>query len=163
MRNININETIIILDLEPTTERMMENMQQHRLTPAPLDTRSNNAIWEYIAMSDNDEAMQHELLMNKQCTHQPTLNKLNTCLYHQQQLTKEYISLNRYLSTLTHVNPAILAQWLQQLENNYLRISQQWDNMITYYQHHLTEEEKEQMEAINRMQTIPLVKVVKKH
>lgn len=162
MRNININETIII-NLNPTTQHMMENMQQHRLTPAPLDTRSNNAIWEYIAMSDNNEAMQHELLMNKHITHQPTHSKLNTCLYRQQQLTKEYISLNRYLSTLTHVNPAILAQWFQQLEENYLRISQQWDNMITYYQHHLTETEKEQMETTERMQTIPLVKVVKKH
>lgn len=157
MRNINIMETIII-DLEPTTEKMMENMQAHRLTPAPLDTRSNNNIWKYIAMSDNNEAIQHELLMNKHITHQPTLNKLNTCLYHQQQLTKEYINLNRYLSTLTHVNPAILGQWLQQLEENYLRISHQWDNMITYYQHHLTEEEKATMEAIDHAQTIPLVR-----
>lgn len=158
MRNININETLIILDLNPTTQKMMKNMQQHRLTPAPLDTRSNNNIWEYYALSDDNEAMQHELLMNKHITHQPTLNKLNTCLYHQQQLTREYISLNRYLSTLTHVNPAILGQWLQQLEENYLRVSQQWDNMITYYQHHLTSEEKATMNAIEHAQTIPLVR-----
>lgn len=157
MRNININETIII-DLEPTTEKMMENMQAHRLNPAPLDTLSNNNIWKYIATSDNNEALQHELLMNKHITHQPTLDKLNTCLYHQQQLTKEYLNLNHYLSTLTTVNPAILAQWLQQLEENYLRISQQWDNMITYYQHHLTEEEKATMGAIEHTQTIPLVR-----
>lgn len=162
--NINIyTPNMIAIEITPTTRKMIINMQQHRLNPAPLDTRSNNNIWEYIAMSDNDEAMQHELLMNKHITHQPTLNKLNTCLYHQQQLTREYINLNRYLSTISTVNPAIRGQWLQQLEENYLRISQQWDNMITYYQHHLTEEEKEQMEAINRMQTIPLVKVVRKH
>lgn len=147
MRNININETLIILDLNPITQKIMKNMQQHRLTPAPLDPRSNNAIRKYITMSDNNEALQHELLMNKHITHQPTLNKLNTSLYHQQQLTKEYISLNRYLSTLTTVNPAILGQWFQQLEENYLRISQQWDNMITYYQHHLTPEEKLKMDA----------------
>lgn len=144
---------MIAVDITPSTRKMIINMQQHRLTPAPI--RINNTmshIHAYYSLQDMNQGIQHELLHNP--TYRPMSNrkKLETCKHYQKELTQQYITVINHLKTISTPNTRVLHQWIQQLETNYLNTSELWDNMITYYQHHLETEENMR----NHTDNIPL-------
>lgn len=141
--NINIyTPNMIAIEITPTTRKMIINMQQHRLNPAPLTIHNTMShIHAYYSLQDMNQGIQHELLHNPTYRHQSNRQKLATCKHYQKELTKEYLTLMEHLKTISTPNTRILHQWIQQLEANYLNTSELWDNMITYYQHHLDKED----------------------
>lgn len=133
---------MIAVEITPTTRRMIINTQQHRLTPPRITINNTMShIHAYYSLQDMNQGIQHELLHNPAYQHQSTRKKLATCKHYQKELTKEYITLMNHLKTISTPNTRILHQWIQQLEANYLNTSELWDNMITYYQHHLDKED----------------------
>lgn len=133
---------MIAVEITPTTRRMIINTQQHRLTPPRITINNTMShIHAYYSLQDMNQGIQHELLHNPAYQHQSTRKKLATCKHYQKELTKEYLTLMDHLKTISTPNTRILHQWIQQLEANYLNTSELWDNMITYYQHHLDKED----------------------
>lgn len=133
---------MIAVEITPTTRRMIINTQQHRLTPPRITINNTMShIHAYYSLQDMNQGIQHELLHNPAYQHQSTRKKLATCKHYQKELTKEYLTLMNHLKTISTPNTRILHQWIQQLEANYLNTSELWDNMITYYQHHLDKED----------------------
>lgn len=133
---------MIAVEITPTTRHMIINTQQHRLTP-PRITISNTMshIHAYYSLQDMNQGIQHELLHNPTYRHLSNRQKIATCKHYQKELTKEYLTLMEHLKTISTPDTRILHQWIQHLEANYLTTSELWDNMITYYQHHLAKEE----------------------
>lgn len=133
---------MIAVDITPRTRTMIITMQQHRLTPAPIRiSNTMSHIHAYYSLQDMNQGIQHELLHNPTYRHLSNRQKIATCKHYQKELTKEYLTLIEHLKTISTPDTRILHQWIQQLEANYLQTSELWDNMITYYQHHLTKEE----------------------
>lgn len=133
---------MIAVDITPRTRTMIINMQQHRLNPAPIRiSNTMSHIHAYYSLQDMNQGIQHELLHNPTYRHLSNRQKLATCKHYQKELTKEYLTVIEDLKTISTPNTRILHQWIQQLEANYLQTSELWDNMITYYQHHLVKEE----------------------
>lgn len=133
---------MIAVEITPHTRKMIINTQQHRLTPPRITINNTMShIHAYYNLQDMNQGIQHELLHNPTYRHQSTRKKLATCKHYQKELTKEYLTLINHLKTISTPDTRILHQWIQQLEANYLTTSELWDQMITYYQHHLTKEE----------------------
>ena len=133
---------MIAVNITPRTRTMILTMHQHRLNPAPI--RINNTmshIHAYYSLQDMNQGIQHELLHNPTYRHMSNRKKLATCKHYQKELTKEYLTVIDHLKTISTPNTRVLHQWIQELEANYLQTSELWDNMITYYQHHLEAEE----------------------